>query len=405
MKKILSLLFICSLWGVPALAAEGAKEPIKLGSVFEYTQAAKWGEALDRGQNLAVEEINKAGGIHGRPLQIIKRDNKEDAGETVRIADELALRDGVDLFMGTVASHTSLALSEWARRHDKIFMVNVACTDELVLRDASPNTFKIHPLCSSLGLMLAEKAAKIPAKRWGYIGFVSEYSRAVYEQFKKRLSQLRPDVVWVSYQEQPIFKLDAPSAINKIKADKPEALLDLLVVTDQQKFIRAGNMFGLFKKLQTVVSPNFGLPEEHEGIPAADLPVGWITGGYPVEAIDLPSHVSFVKAFQAKYGLLPNHASFIAYTTIKAIAAALERSKDMKTSSLRDAFTDLSFDSPIGPLTIQAKDHQSTLGFWVGTTAVEKGAFALKDWAYMPGDKYMPDAAWVKAQHEARHVQ
>ncbi|HBN23097.1 MAG TPA: hypothetical protein DD412_07655 [Holosporales bacterium] len=240
--------------------------------------------------------------------------------------------------------------------------------------------------------MLAEKAAKIPAKRWAYIGFISEYSKAVYDNFKKRLSELRPDVIWVSYHEQPISKLDAPSAINKLSADKPDALLNLLVVGDQQKFIRAGHTIGFLKKLKTVVSPNFGLPEEHEGMPATDIPSGWITGGYPIDEIDTPTHVAFVKAFNKKYGMKPNHTSFISYITIKAIAAALEKAKNASTAARRKAFEDLSFPSPIGPLVINKKNHQSTLGFWVGTTAVKDGAFKLMDWSYMPGDKYMPFA-------------
>lgn len=388
----------------PALAL--AADPIKIGSVFEYTQAAKWGQALDRGMDLAVDETNKAGGVHigplGRPLEIVRRDNKEDVGETVRVAEDLALREKVDLFTGTVSANTSLALAEWARHNGKIFVDNVACTDELIYKNASPNTFKIHPLCSSLGVMLAEKAAKIPAQRWGYIGFTSEYSHAVYAEFKRRLAALRPDVVWVSYQEQPFGRLDAPSAINKIKSEKPDALLNLLVVTDQMKFVRAGRVQGLFKTLKTVVSPNFGLPEEHEGLPVADLPSGWITGGYPVDEIDLPAHKAFVAAYRAKYGMKPNHTSLVAYTTIKAIVAALEKAKDLTTPALQKAFADLRFDSPAGPLTIPAATHQANLGFWVGTTAVENGAFKLKDWSYMSGDNYPPSQAWIDEQRRGK---
>ncbi len=368
-----------------------AAEPIKIGSIFEYTKAARWGEYLDQGQDLAIKEINDAGGVLGRNLELVKRDNKMEVGETIRLAEELSAKDKVSIFTGTVADPTALALSEWARKNDKLFVVNIACTDALTGEKKNESTFKIHPPCASLGKMLAEEAAKLPARKWAYLGFISEYSKSFHGEFKRRLTELRPDTVWVSEQEYQIMKLDAGSAVNKLRQSGAEAVLDLLVTNDQLSFIRQANTTGLMKDIR-VVSPNFGMIEEWEGVPAKDLPTGWITGGYPAAQLDTKEHQEFMSAFKKAYNTEPTLTALIGYITIKSIAAAIDKAGSDHPDAVKGAMAGMAVETPAGSLQFGAYNHQSNFGFWIGRSAVKDKKLVLEDWSYKDGAAYLPEA-------------
>src|SRR3546814_1848483 len=89
--------------------------------------------------------------------------------------------------------------------------------------------------------------------------------------------------------------------------------------------------------------------------------------------LDTPEHNAFVKAYQAKYDDYPRLGSLVGYNTILSIAAAIEKAGSTETEAIVDAFKGLQLDTPLGPITYRALDHQSTMGAWVGKTAVKDG--------------------------------
>src|SRR3546814_13479437 len=114
--------------------------------------------------------------------------------------------------------------------------------------------------------------------------------------------------------------------------------------------------------------------------------------------LDTPEHNAFVKAYQAKYDDYPRLGSLVGYNTILSIAAAIEKAGSTETEAIVDAFKGLQLDTPLGPITYRALDHQSTMGAWVGKTAVTDGKGVMVDWSYEEGDDYMPSVAVVRSE-------
>ena len=176
---------------------------------------------------------------------------------------------------------------------------------------------------------------------------------------------------------------------------EPDAILNVTFGADLVKLVREGSARGAFNDV-SVVSFLTGEPEYLDPL-KAEAPTGWIVTGYPWYGIDTPAHKAFLDAYQAKYHEHPFMGSVVGYTEMKAAAAILAKAGGTDTDKLITAAEGLAMPSPFGDITFRALDHQSTLGTYVGKTAVKDGAGVMAGFAYAPGQDFMPADAAVKA--------
>ena len=160
--------------------------------------------------------------------------------------------------------------------------------------------------------------------------------------------------------------------------------------------MREGNTRGLFEN-RSVVSFLTGEPEYLDPM-KDETPTGWIVTGYPWASVALPEHAAFLKAYQAKYNDYPRLGSVVGYSTLKAAAAILAKAGSTDSEKLVAAAEGVNVDTPFGPITFRAIDHQSTLGAFVGKTALKDGKGVMTDVVYHNGADYMPSDAQVKAE-------
>ncbi|MGE5159814.1 MAG: ABC transporter substrate-binding protein, partial [Gemmatimonas sp.] len=125
-------------------------------------------------------------------------------------------------------------------------------------------------------------------------------------------------------------------------------------------------------------------------------PEGWIVTGYPWYDVKIPEHAAFLKAYQAKYHDYPRLGSVVGYETIKAAAAILAKAGSTDPDKLIAAAEGLSVSSPFGEITFRKIDHQSTLGTFVGKTALKDGKGVMVDSVYRNGADYLPSDAEVE---------
>jgi branched-chain amino acid transport system substrate-binding protein len=154
------------------------------------------------------------------------------------------------------------------------------------------------------------------------------------------------------------------------------------------KVVREGNTRGLFKD-RAVVSFLTGEPEYLDPL-KDETPEGWIVTGYPWYSIKTPEHDAFLKAYQAKYNDYPRLGSIVGYQTMKSAAAILAKAKSDDPDKLIAAAEGLSVPSPFGEITFRKIDHQSTLGAFVGKTALKDGKGIMVDSVYRKGADYLP---------------
>ena len=372
----------------------GSAESIRIGEINSYTRLPAFTVPYRKGWQFALEQINAAGGIHGRTLEVISRDDAGKPGNAVRIAEELLRKDKVTLLAGTFFSHIGLAVAEFAKHNKILFVAAEPLSDALVWAKGNRYTFRLRPSTYMQSAMLAEQAAKSSARRWVTIAPNYSYGKDAVAAFKKVLKQLRPEVEFVGEQWPPLFKIDGGATVRALEALKPEGIYNVTFGSDLAKFVREGSLRGLFKD-RTVVSLLTGEPEYLNPL-KAEAPKGWIVTGYPAAQIQTAAHKKFFADYQAKYGEPPKAGSLVGYNTLISIATLLRKAPDLDTETLVDTMRGLRVEAPSGDLVFRAIDHQSTMGAWVGKLDVKDGQGLMVDWHYANGADYLPDDTQVR---------
>ena len=376
---------------VPAFA----QETIKIGEINSYSGLPAFTEPYRKGWQLALEEINAAGGVDGKKLEVISKDDGGKPADAVTEANELVAKDGVVMLAGTFFSNIGLAVSDFAKQKKILFLAAEPLTDAIIWSKGNRYTFRLRPTNYEQAAMLAEEAAKLPAKKWATIAPNYEYGQSAVAAFKKLLSAKRPDVEWVGEQWPPQGKIDAGAVVEAIAKTEPDAILNVTFGADLVKLVREGSTRGLFKG-RAVVSFLTGEPEYLDPL-KDETPEGWIVTGYPWNAVSIPEHAAFLKAYQAKYNDYPRLGSVVGYSTLKAVAAILAKAKSTDSEKLVEAAEGITVDTPLGKVTFRKADHQSTLGAFVGKTALKDGKGVMVDVAYRDGAKYLPPESEVKS--------
>jgi branched-chain amino acid transport system substrate-binding protein len=384
---------LAALSGAPALAAD----PIKVGEINSYTRLPAFTEPYRLGWQLALEQINAAGGIDGRPVEVISKDDAGKPGDAVTAANELVSLEGVDLLMGTFFSHIGLAVADFAKQREVLFIAAEPLTDAIVWSKGNDYTFRLRPSVHMQAGMLAEEAAKLDATRWATVAPNYEYGTSAVAAFKAALSEIKPDVEWVDEQWPPLGKIDAGATVQAMAAAEPDAIFNVTFGPDLIKFVREGTTRGLFEGRE-VVSLLTGEPEYIDPL-GAETPQGWIVTGYPWDSIDIPEHAAFLEAYQAKYDDYPRLGSVVGYATMMTVAEVLKKAGSTDTDAMVAAAKGIEVPTPFGTVTYRAADHQSTMGAFVGRTAVEDGRGVMVDFGYRDGADYLPseeDAAAMR---------
>ncbi len=377
-----------------AMTATASADTIKIGDINSYKRLPAHTIPYKNGVILAVEEINKAGGALGKQLEVISRDDQGKPGEAVKIAEELFTRDGVVMISGSLFSHIGLALTSYAGQKKRLYLAAEPLADALVWAKGNKYTFRLRPSTYMQAAMLAEQAAKNPAKRWATIAPNYAYGKDAVAAFKKVLKAKRPDVEFVTEQWPGLFKIDAGAEVQAIEAAKPDGIYNVTFGGDLAKFVREGKLRKLFDD-RLVVGLLTGEPEYLDPL-KDEAPENWLVTGYPWYAIETAEHKTFVDAYQKRWNDYPRIGSIVGYNTMLTIAATIKKAGSTETEAMVAAMEGLDVATPVGTINFRAIDHQSTMGAYVGRTKLKDGKGIMVDWKYLDGAKYLPSDEEVK---------
>lgn len=383
--------------GVSLLGAcitASAQDVIKIGEINSYKAQPAFLEPYKKGMELAIDQINAAGGLNGKKVQLITRDDNANPGDAVRVAEELISRDKVDVLTGSFLSHIGLALTDFAKQKKVFFLASEPLTDKIVWQNGNRYTFRLRPSTHMQVAMLVPEASSMKKKRWAIVYPNYEYGQSAAATFKALMKAAQPDVEFVAEQATPLGKVDAGSVVQALADAKPDAIFNVLFGADLSRFVREGNTRGLFKGRE-VVSLLTGEPEYLDPL-KDESPTGWLVTGYPWYAIKTPEHDAFKKAYEAKYKDYPRLGSVVGYSAIMSLAAGIKKAQSTDTEKLITAFRGLTLMSPFGSVTYRPEDHQSTMGGYVGRTKVENGKGVMGTFRYIDGVTVLPSAEEVK---------
>ena len=380
-------------------ATAHAQGVIKIGEINSYKSQPAFLDPYKKGWELAVEEINAAGGVLGKQLQVISRDDNGSPGDAVRVAEELVSREGVALLAGTFLSNTGLAVTDFAKQRKVFFLAAEPLTDKITWQNGNRYTFRLRPNTYMQSAMLVPEAAKLKKKRWAIVYPNYEYGQSAAATFKAMLKKLQPDVEFVAEQAPPLGRIDGGAVAQALADAKPDAIFNVLFGADLAKFVREGTTRDLFKGRE-VVSLLTGEPEYIEPL-KEEAPVGWIVTGYPYYGIQTDEHKKFFLAYFRKYNEYPKLGSVVGYSTIVSIAEGLRKAKSADTEKLIAAFKGLQLTTPLGKITYRAIDNQSTMGAYLGKTKLEGSKGVMTDYVYLDGAKFQPSDEEVKKMRPA----
>jgi len=371
-----------------AVVLPAAAQTIKLGELNSYKVFPAFLEPYKKGMELALDEVNAAGGVLGRKLEIVARDDNGTPGDAVRVAEELMSREKVVLLMGTFASNVGLAVADVANQRKFPFLASEPLTDKIVWDNGNKYTYRLRASTFMQTAMLVPEAAKLNKKRWAIVYPNYEYGQSATAAFKKQMNARQSGGLVFIEQAVPLGKIDPGPVVQALLDAQPDAIFSSLFGPDLARFVREGQLRGLFKD-RPVFNLLGGEPEYLDPL-KDEAPVGWYVTGYPWYAIDTAEHKRFRNAYQTRFNDYPRLGSVVGYSVVIAAAAALKRAGSTDPEKIVAALSGLTFSSPFGAVTFRPLDHQSTMGAYVGRTAVKDGKGVMVDWRYADGKDYLP---------------
>lgn len=379
--------------------AAHAQAVIKIGEINSYKAQPAFLEPYKKGMELAADEINAAGGVLGRKVQLVIRDDNGNPGDAVRAAEELVSREKVDVLTGSFLSHVGLALTDFAKQKKFFFLAGEPLTDKIVWQNGNRYTYRLRPSTYMQVSMMVPDAVALKKKRWALVYPNYEYGQSAVATFKQLLKAAQPDVELVAEQAPPLGKVDAGSVVQALADAKPDAIFNVLFGADLSKFVREGNTRGLFQGRE-VVSLLTGEPEYMDPL-KDEAPNGWIVTGYPWYGIQTPEHKAFQAAYQTKFNDYPRLGSIVGYSAIKSLAEGMKKAGSTDTEKLVAAFKGLQVPTPFGTIVYRPEDNQSTMGGYVGRTKNEGGKGVMVNYRYVDGGKVQPSSDEVRKMRPA----
>src|SRR4051794_18737642 len=139
--------FIVSFACAAAFVASAARaqDAIHIGEINSYKAQAAFLEPYRKGMELAIEGVNAAGGVNGKKLDVITRDDNANPGDAVRAAEELLLREKVSFLIGGYLSNIGVALADFANQKKMLYLASEPLTDKIVWQNGNHYTFRLRP--------------------------------------------------------------------------------------------------------------------------------------------------------------------------------------------------------------------------------------------------------------------
>jgi branched-chain amino acid transport system substrate-binding protein len=361
--------FVATIWGAGPVLAQS--KPIRIGEVNSYSGLATvYTFPYRDGLMMATKEINDAGGVLGRPLEFVFRDDKLRPDEAVKAARELVQQEKVDFLAGCITSAVGLAVSAYAKEAKTLFFATHCQTSRLTWDEGHRWVAHTTNNVNQYVRVAARKAAMLPVTKWANISPDYEYGHNMWEEFSTYLKQLKPDVQFVQQNWPKLGETDHSSYITALLQSGAEGFFTSLWGAQQINFFKQARPFGLLDKLR-VVSPSVGNPDELDPL-GREAPVGAITTAFAWYDEGMqkrhPKLADWVKKAQdwAK-GKEPKLGTSWGYASAHIIAETIKRAKSTDTDKVIAVLSEgFEMEFPWGKVIMRGCDQQAIPPQWVG---------------------------------------
>lgn len=346
-----------------------AANTIKVGIVDSYTgPAAIFAMDMVDGFKMAADEINAKGGILGRKIVWVTRDEKFQPSLALSMAKELVMKEKVDLLMGTISSASALAISDFAKKEKIPFFVTYAKSEKITGEKGHRYVFGMGENTAMAGKAAGSVLAKKPYTKYWIAGDDYEFGHAITDAVWNNIKALNPKAQLIGQTWWKVGEADFGPYITQIMAAKPDCLLLGSAGSSVVGFQKAAKASGLAEKV-----PFY----QHTAIEVAVLtalglngPEGvYGTANYMFYYPGTPENKAFVEQFRKKYNRVPKMPAFFGFATAQFMARAYQKAGTLDREKFINALEGMVLENTaVGKLELRACDHQVLLPTYFGVT-------------------------------------
>jgi branched-chain amino acid transport system substrate-binding protein len=339
------------------IAGAASAQNIRIGVVTPLSGTyAGIGQQVKWGLDLAAAQINAAGGVMGRKIELIYEDEEANPAVAVQKAEKLFQVNKVDFLTGTVNSGSTLAVGQVAERNGRLIATTVSFADSITADKCSPNVFRVNARAGMQSAALADwVGTTYPNATVFYLGPDYEMGRSTVAAFKSAAEAKGAKTVGEVFA--PLDNKDYSPYFGQIRAARPTVVYTSVAGNDTVRLFNQMAEFGLNRNLQVVGASGTVTSQNLPAIgKAAD---GFVTGVAYSLGLDTPANKKFVAEFEAANKSAPDLYGVDSYGVLFFYKAAVEKAKSVETDKLRESMRGLQWATPQGMKLMRAGDHQA----------------------------------------------
>ena len=338
-------------------SALAQNQPIRIGVVTPLSGTyAGIGQQVKWGLDLAARQINAAGGVAGRPLELIYEDEEANPAVAVQKAEKLFQVNKVDFLTGTVNSGSTLAVGQLAERNNRLIATTVSLADSITGDKCSPNVFRVNARAGMQSAALADWLSSTrPNANVFYLGPDYEMGRSTVAAFKQAAEAKGAKSVGEVFA--PLDNKDYSPFFGQMRSARPAVIYTSVAGNDTVRLFSQMAEFGINRNVQVVGASGTVTSQNLPAIgKAAD---GFVTGVGYATGIDSPENRKFLAEFEAANKAKPDLYGADSYGVLFFYKAAVEKAGSTDTDKVRAAMRGLQWATPQGAKTMRAGDHQA----------------------------------------------
>ncbi|MGO8101206.1 ABC transporter substrate-binding protein [Rhizobium leguminosarum] len=341
--------------GLPAIA-RAADGTIKLGLVAPMSGPnARYGAFSMHGAELAVKDINDAGGIDGMKIELLNADSQGTPVEGVSAARRLIDQDSVDFIIGDVSSSVTLAIQPVAEDAE-VLLLNAASSNPKITYQAGVGgfkwTYRNYPTDENRALIVAKYAAEQRGfTKFAVLSVDSDYGRSAITFTKKYLPDFKGEILSEDYYKEG--EVDFRSVLAKIRDNGAQAIIMYGLADTTPIIARQMIELGIAGKVALIGNGEFNTEKTIKSAPSALE--GAVEAAAWLPQFDSPESKAFVEKFTATYNEAPNNHAYVHWDTVNLLAAAIKQAGSADKVKVRDALSKIKYKSPVGEVTFD--DH------------------------------------------------
>jgi len=369
MKRIFSLgvilLIICGLIWV-SCQKKVEEKVVKIGAILPLTgDAAKYGKSAKNGIDLAIEDINKKGGILGRQVKVIYEDSQADASKAVSAFRKIVNVEHIKFILGPLSSTEVLAVAPIANKEKVIILAPAASAPQITYA----GDYIFRNVMSDLydGWAMAAYVIKGMKKKTAAIFYINnDFGIGLKNSFKEQFEKMGGKVLLeISFERG---EKDFRAQITKIKNVNPEVVF-LVGQAEMAEILKEIKEMGI--KLLIV---SFSMFEDPDILKVAGDAAEGVVYTYRVfnPESENPVVKHFVERYEKKYGVKPDIFAGLSYDAARILALALERG-EFKVEKVKEALYNIkNFPGVVGKTSF---DKNGDVKKPIGIKKVENGKF------------------------------